>query len=174
MLIDAARRNRTRFRHRCRIRLQLQLPTNSAPTEPAKSTETKAEKKVESGQRAATSKKAVEKPGSSQSPKIEPPPILPSTAHDPSRDPGRGSNQGSPRFPSPDDPRFDPLRNPRAVNRDIRRARAKCLSENFAKWNAHRDSAGRHAHHHRAQRQSASDSAGCEAQSKTKSSLKPV
>jgi len=84
---------------------------NSAQAEPTKSTETKIEKKVESGQRAATSKKALEKPGSSQPPKIEPPSIPPSTAHDPSRDPGRGSNQGSPRFPSPDDPRFDPLRN---------------------------------------------------------------
>src|SRR6266850_4813217 len=39
---------------------------NSAQTEPAKSTETKIEKKVESSQRAATSKKTVEKPAFSQ------------------------------------------------------------------------------------------------------------
>jgi serine/threonine protein kinase len=85
---------------------------NSAQTEPTKSPETKIEKKVENSQRAATSKKTVEKPGSGQPAKIEPPPIPPSAAHDPSHDPNRGSNQGSPRFPSPDDPRFDPLRNP--------------------------------------------------------------
>jgi serine/threonine protein kinase len=88
------------------------VQVNSAQTEPAKSTETKIEKKVESSQRAATSKKTVEKPGSSEPARIDPPPIPPATAHDPSRDPSRGSNQGSPRFPSPDDPRFDPLRNP--------------------------------------------------------------
>ena len=85
---------------------------NSAQTEPAKSTETKIEKKVESSQRAATSKKTVEKPAISQPAKDEPP-IAPATAHDPSRDPNRDPNQGPPKFPSPQDPRFDPFRNPR-------------------------------------------------------------
>jgi hypothetical protein len=84
---------------------------NSAPTEPAKPTETQIEKKVENNPRATTSKKSVEKAGSSQPAKVEPP-IPPSTAHDPSRDQNRDPNQGPPKFPSSQDPRFDPLRNP--------------------------------------------------------------
>jgi serine/threonine protein kinase len=91
---------------------------NSAPTEPAKPTETKPaetkiEKTVENNQRAATAKKTVEKPESSQPPAKDQAPIPPSTAHDPSRDSNRDPNQGTPKFPSSQDPRFDPFRNPR-------------------------------------------------------------
>ena len=84
---------------------------NPVQTEPAKPSEIKIEKKVDNSQRAATSKKTVEKAGSSQ-PARDELPVPPPTAHDPNRDPNRDPNQGQPKFPSSQDPRFDPFRNP--------------------------------------------------------------
>jgi eukaryotic-like serine/threonine-protein kinase len=84
-------------------------PVQAETSQPA---ETKIEKKVENNQRAATSKKTVAKEGTTQS--ATEAPIPPATAHDPSRDPNRDrdANQEKPKFPSSQDPRFDPFRNP--------------------------------------------------------------
>lgn len=81
---------------------------DSAQVEPAKTTESKTAKKGDTSRRTATSKtpeKAADNP-----PAKDQPPIPPSTAHDPGRDPNRDPN---PKFPSSDDPRFDPFRNQR-------------------------------------------------------------
>jgi hypothetical protein len=86
---------------------------DSFQVDPAKTTETKIEKKVESSQRAGTSKQPIEKAESSKPAKEEPSP--PNTVHDPARDANRDRdlNQAPPKFPSPEDPRFDPFRNRR-------------------------------------------------------------
>ncbi len=83
---------------------------NSAQSEPIKKVETKIEKKTETTQRATTSKQPVEKALSSKPEKGEQP--NPPT-HDPNRDANRDSRQPAPPLPSPQDPRFDPLRNGR-------------------------------------------------------------
>jgi hypothetical protein len=84
--------------------------SNSAETEPGKTTETKIEKKVESTQRATTARQPADKTGSSPPAKDE----APVTPHDSDRDPNRDPNQGPPpQGPPPRDPRFDPFRNPR-------------------------------------------------------------
>jgi len=88
-------------------------PANvSVQVDPVKTNDSKIDKKVDSSKRTATSKKTPEKPVESE-PARDQPPIPPSTAHDPSRDPNRDPKQERPKFPSSQDPRFDPFRNPR-------------------------------------------------------------
>jgi len=83
----------------------------SVPADPAKANDLKSEKKVDSSQRATTSKQAAEteasKPATQQSDN------LPSTAHDADRNPDRNPNSGQPRPDPPQgQPPFDPYRNP--------------------------------------------------------------
>jgi len=81
---------------------------DSVPVDPAKTTESKTAKKVDASRRTATSKtpeKTEDNP-----PAKDQPPVPPATAHDPGRDPNRDPNA---KFPSSDDPRFDPFRNQR-------------------------------------------------------------
>ncbi len=79
-------------------------PANSAPVEPAKSTESKTEKKVDSSQRTATSKQPAEKTETSQ-PAKETPVNPASTSHDAARNPDRHPTTGSPpQGPPPPDP----------------------------------------------------------------------
>ena len=81
---------------------------DSAQVDPAKTTDSKTAKKIDTSRRTTTSNtpdKAVDNP-----PPKDQPPSPPSTAHDPGRDPNRDAN---PKFPSSDDPRFDPFRNQR-------------------------------------------------------------
>jgi hypothetical protein len=100
-----------------------QAPASNQPAEGAKvdsvhvdlpKTDTKTDKKVESSQRASTSK-AADKAGSNSPAKdIQP---LPPTTHDPGREANRDSRQEPPPFPSPQDPRFDPFRGSRHPGR---------------------------------------------------------
>jgi eukaryotic-like serine/threonine-protein kinase len=80
---------------------------NSVPVGPAKANESKIEKKVDSSQRAATSKQSVDKTETSK-PAKEGLANLPSTAHDAERNPDRSPNTRPPREGSPP---FDPARN---------------------------------------------------------------
>lgn len=90
---------------------QSEPANDSVQVDPATTSESKIDKKVDTSKRTATSKKTPEKPGQSE-PARDQPPIPPSTAHDPSRDSNRDSNQERPKFPSSQDRRFDPFRNP--------------------------------------------------------------
>ncbi len=84
---------------------------NSVRVDPAKANESKIEKKVDTSQRTATSKQSVYKTETKQ-PAKEESGNLPSTAHDAERNPDRNLGR-PPQGPPPQDPRFDPLRNPR-------------------------------------------------------------
>ncbi len=90
---------------------QSPITTASVPAEPTKANESKAEKKVESSQRAVTSKQPANKTEASKSNNSEPG-NLPAIGHDADRNPDR---RGDPNFgPPPQNQRpFDPLRNSR-------------------------------------------------------------
>lgn len=90
---------------------QSPITSVSVPTDSPKAKESKAEKKAESSQRAATSKQPADKTEASKSNNSEPG-NLPAPGHDTSRNPDR---RGDPGFePSPQNQApFDPLRNPR-------------------------------------------------------------
>jgi serine/threonine protein kinase len=107
----------------------VQAPVSNQPADGVKAdsaqvdlpkTETKIDKKVESSQRASTSK-AADKAGSNTPAKDTQ--ALPPT-HDPNRETQREAEReanrelkGPPPFPSPQDPRFDPFRNSRHPDR---------------------------------------------------------
>ena len=79
----------------------------SVPTDSTKTNESKAEKKVDSTQRAVTSKPVVEKTEPNKTAK-EQPANPPATAHDADRNPDRSNTGPPPQGPPP----FDPARNP--------------------------------------------------------------
>jgi hypothetical protein len=83
-------------------------PVTSVQAEPAKTNESKREKKAETGQRAAVSKQPAPKTETSR-PTNERSRLPPSTAHDAERNRDRNVNPNP--GPPPQNPAFDPLRN---------------------------------------------------------------
>ena len=90
---------------------QSPITSVSVPTDSPKAKESKAEKKVESSQRAATSKQPADKTEASKSNNSEPA-NLPAPGHDAGRNPDRRGDPGFGPPPQNQQP-FDTLRNPR-------------------------------------------------------------